>query len=132
MRILVVVLILGLAAGAAVASLDASQSSTSGHASRGTAEITIPSPAQGIAAAAVQACKADFGAADAAVSEYEAEHGQPPASITDVQSYLRDPLNAPQYHYSITIAAGHRGQLEVATPAHPASPGSGNCAYAGE
>lgn len=124
MRILVVLVILGIAGAAMVASFDASHSSP-GRAGGGTA---IPGPARGPSAADIASCETDYSAAGEAALLYQVQHGALPATAADLQPYLRDSLRTAQF--TISIAAGHPGQLEVSTPGHPARPGSGNCAYA--
>lgn len=126
MRILVVLLILGIAGAAMVASFDASKSSPNGAGG----PVTIPSPAKGPSAADIAACNSDYAAGGEAALEYQVQHGTLAMTAAELQPYLRDSLSTAQF--TITIAAGHPGQLEVSTPSHPASPGNGNCAYAGE
>jgi hypothetical protein len=77
-------------------------------------------------AAARAACIASYEAVSAARDLYTAVNGHPPASISDLQSMLRDPLST--RGYTITIASG--GHIAVATPGHPARAGSENCAFA--
>jgi hypothetical protein len=81
-----------------------------------------------IAAAANATCRADYQAVNTGVSYYQALNGHAPADIAALGSLLKDPVASPRF--TITINPQHPGQVEVATPGHPASPGDGNCAYA--
>ena len=79
-----------------------------------------------ITAAAVEACKASFRAANDAMEAYEALHGHPPQNVSDIQSMLKDPLNGVGFQVTVSQA----GQVEIATAGHPASVGDTNCAFA--
>jgi hypothetical protein len=80
-----------------------------------------------IAGAARVTCRTDYQAVRQAVDAYTAQHGQAPASMSDLAGLLRDPVTSAYF----TISIGPGGQVEVAAPGHTASPGDGNCDYSG-
>jgi hypothetical protein len=82
-----------------------------------------------LAAAAAVACMTNYEAAESAVAAYEAQDGQPPKSIEQVQALVKDPLSSSMFR--ITIDPNKPGQLQVATPGYAASDGNGNCRNVG-
>jgi hypothetical protein len=82
-----------------------------------------------LTAVAVSACRTNFQAAEAAVSAYEAETGSLPSSISEVQTFIRDPLSS--VFFQITIDPLRPGRLQVATRGRAAADGEANCATAG-
>jgi hypothetical protein len=74
------------------------------------------------------ACRADYAAFAQAVSAYVILNGKQPASLSDLQSFVKG--SSASSYFTITVNPHLAGQLEVATPGHPAQPGSANCAYA--
>jgi hypothetical protein len=81
-----------------------------------------------ISAAVAAACRADYEAATEAAAEYDALNGRAPATLAQLESFLKDPLTSASF--TISVDPQIPGQLEVAAPGHPAEPGSANCAYA--
>ena len=88
------------------------------------------SPSGAVNAAVVAACRSDFEAVQRAVDVYEAETGSGPTNIKQLQSLLHGVVVTSRY--TITIDRNLAGEIDVATPSHPASPGESNCAYAGQ
>ena len=138
-----VILLLVLGAVAATV-LISEQSGSSGPGSIPTLPIAGASPAgtggsrtstananplSETSAAAVAACRASYSAAEQAVEEYLAQHGQQPTTIAEVQGYLRDPISTTKF--AVAIDASRPGQLQVSTAARAASDGPTNCEFAG-
>ena len=86
-------------------------------------------PSLAAAAAAAAACRTSYQAVQAAVDEFEYDTGTGATNISELRGFLHDPVATPQY--TITIDRSLAGEIDVATPGHPASPGDANCAYAG-
>ena len=126
--LLVVMCILGGLAAVVLSS----QGGTNGHRNSSSTSVVNASPANAaanISSAAVTACRANYQAVTAAVSEFEVLNGRPPKAMSDLSSMLKDqPSSA---YFTITVDSAHPGQVDVATQGHPAAPGDGNCAYAG-
>jgi hypothetical protein len=140
--LLVAVVVLGGLAVAAVVSVQAMTASPTGLKGQSSALLpgaagptpappSAPAPAAGnniLSVSAQETCRANFAAAQAAVSLYQAEHGELPVKIGQVQTVVRDPLSTDRF--TITIDPLHAGGLEVATPGHPAKDGDSNCDFA--
>jgi type II secretory pathway pseudopilin PulG len=126
--LLVALLVLGgLAAVVLVALPDWGTGRTSG--SKGPIPSIANQPAQAqIAAAAQQACFANYDALQQAISVYQVEHGSLPTSTAEVQANFRGSLSTPEFNLGIDPA--RPGQIQVQTNGHPASDGNGNCRYA--
>jgi len=105
--------------GSLPASTTATASKPSSNGVASTSDIT---------AAAAVACRTDYEAVAQAASEYQALYGQRPASMAELQSFLKDPLTSA--YFTITIDPHVPGSIEVATPGHPAQAGDSNCEYA--
>jgi hypothetical protein len=87
------------------------------------------SPTHGITdiqAAAAVACRSDYAAVTAAVSEYEALNGKPPTNMAALRPVLTSPANSTEFIINPT----RPGEIEVAAAGHPPQPGDANCAYA--
>ena len=98
------------------------------QASPGTTVSASPGAAAGdISAAAVAACRASYETVSTAADYYSTLYGHPPASMTALASMLKNPVTGRGFTLSISAA----GKIEIAAPGHPATPGDGNCAYAG-
>ena len=94
--------------------------------SPGTTVSTSPAAAAGgIAAAAAAACRSTVSMVGTAVSYYTTLNGHPPKALADLASLLKDHVTGQGF----TLELSPTGQVEVATPAHAASPGSADCAY---
>ena len=119
-------------AGVAALTLGLSHGSSSGtHGHGAGAPVgtlgTSPGAAAGdISAAARATCQTDYQAVQQAADAYAAEHGHPPASVSDLSGILRDPVTSPYF----TISIGPTGQVDVAAAGHVAASGAGNCAFA--
>lgn len=88
-----------------------------------------PAPANAgpdIKASAIEACKANYQAANEAEATYEAVNGHPPPNINAIQPMLKDPVNGVGFQ----ITLDQSGRVLVATAGHPASVGDANCTYA--
>ena len=81
-----------------------------------------------IGSAAMQACRADYQAVEAAVGYYRAEDGSLPGSVRALDPWLHHAAQFPGF--SITIEPRHPGVVEVAAEGRSPSPGEANCAYA--
>ena len=81
-------------------------------------------------ASSVDACRSSYRAVQTAVDVYETETGAGPKTIGQLQPLLRDRIVSSLY--TITIDRNLAGEIDVATPGHPALPGESNCAYAGQ
>jgi hypothetical protein len=127
---LVALVILG---GLGAAALVSQTSGGSAPASQPTAPTIInASPSKAatdIQVAAVITCRSDYGAVVAAVSYYEALNGKPPADMAQLKPIIRQSINSTRF--SIRINPAKPGQVEVAAGGHEATPGDGNCGYAG-
>lgn len=117
----------GLAAVVLLSLPGGSPTSHRGPASSGQG-LSASSPATQLSAAAQQACLADFQTLSDAMTEYQVEHGVLPASVAQLQPLVRGSLSSGGF--SLLIDPAHPGRLEVQTPGHPATAGSGNCRYA--
>jgi hypothetical protein len=82
-----------------------------------------------ISAAEVTACRTTYEAVETAVGAYQAETGRPPTSVSQLKTFIRDPLSSPSF--TITIDPRRPGQVQVATRGHPAADGEGNCTALG-
>lgn len=85
-------------------------------------------PTAPISTAAQQACVADYQMLSGVMTEYQAEQGVLPTSVSQLQPLLRGSLSTAGF--SFVIDPAHPGQLQVRTPGHPATDGPGNCRYA--
>ena len=94
-----------------------------GNSSVGSLNVSPAAGASNISTAAKAACEADYQSVSTAVNEYLALHGQPPTEMSQIQPMLKDLVIGPKFAITLTSP----GKVEVATPQHPASPGSGNC-----
>jgi type II secretory pathway pseudopilin PulG len=134
--LLVALVVLGGLAAAAVMSLQgttASRTDLDGQSAAPLPRAAGPGPAPTagnniLSVSAQETCRANFAAAQAAVGVYEAEQGEPPTTISQVQALVRDPLSTDRF--TITIDPLHAGELQVATPGHPAKDGDSNCDFA--
>lgn len=99
-------------------------------ANEGPSGNAVPNGASGaINASTIVACRNTFQAAEAAIEEWQVEHGSPPTSTSELQRALRDPLSSTGY--TIEVDPWHLGVLGVLTRTHPFTDGPGNCAFAG-
>ena len=78
-------------------------------------------------AAAIVACRTDYEAATQAATEYATVYGREPATISQLQSFLKDPLLSTRF--TIAVDPDVPGRIEAAASGHPALPGDANCAY---
>jgi len=130
--VLVVIAILG---GLSVALLAVNSSGSSGKGSSSLPPVAGKSiqaspgaAGADISAAAIEACRADVGIVNEAVSEYEAVQGQPPRTMADLSGMLKGLVASSRF--TILINSARPGQVEVSTPDHAPAPGDTNCAFA--
>jgi len=98
------------------------------HAMNGSSRASTSLQSGGSAAAA-SVCRVDYDAITHAVEAYTTFNGHPPASMTQLSQYLRDPVTSSQF--VISLDPFMVGKIDVATPGHPAAPGDANCEFAG-
>jgi hypothetical protein len=85
-------------------------------------------PGNDVSAAVVAACRTTYEEAQTAVDTYQVEGGTLPTSISQLKALIPDSLSSSIF--TITINPRNPGQLQVATPDHPAADGVVNCAFA--
>jgi hypothetical protein len=122
-----VVILAGLAA-AVLASQDGSGGDHQAHSSQTTVDASPAKGATYIYAAARETCLTDYAAAVEAASDFVTLEGRQPATMAELESFYKGSLTSGTF--TITVNPHVAGQLEVATPGHPAQPGSANCAFA--
>jgi hypothetical protein len=118
-------------AGLAAAVLASQAGSGGDHQAPSNQTSVDASPAKGaadVSSAAQATCRTDYAAAVEAASEFETLTGRQAATMAELGSLVKDSLMSSAF--IITINLHVPGQLEVATPGHPAQPGNANCAYA--
>ena len=104
--------------------------SPKGSSSNGAATtFGLDHPPLVVNATAVAACRTSYTLVQEAVDEFEYDTGTGATSMNQLQGFLHGPVSTPQY--TISIDRSLAGEIDVATPGHPASPGDSNCAYAG-
>ena len=104
--------------------------SPKGSSSKGAPTTTgLDHPKGVVSAAAVAACRANYTVVQEAVDAFEYDTGTGAKNMSDIEHFLHGPVSTPQY--TISIDRSLAGEIDVATPGHPASPGDSNCAYAG-
>lgn len=128
--VLFALLALGGIAAVVVVEMPSGGSSSSTSSKGSATTLSVSHPAGVISAAAVAACRNTYTVVQEAVDEYETQTGTGPTNIDQLRSLLRDPVVTSQY--TISIDRRLAGEIDVATPSHPASPGESNCAYAGQ
>jgi type II secretory pathway pseudopilin PulG len=126
--VLVALLILGGLAAVALTSLPDNGRTSRRNANNSISRVANQPPQAQISAAAQQACLADYAAIEQAASAYQIEHGSTPTNMAELQTYLRQPVSASEFTFSIDPA--RPGQIQVQTKGHPASDGNANCRYA--
>lgn len=127
--LLVVLAVLGISAGIAVTTTGGGTSiptlpPETGSSTTGTHGSQTP-----VAAGASEVCRTDYEAVSEAVAAFAATDGHNPTSIDQLAGWLKDPVTSP--YFTITLDSSGSGAVDVATPGHPGSPGTANCAYAG-
>lgn len=127
--LLVTLLVLGGIAGAVFALQPGTKTSPGAAKTATTINASPAKAASNISQAAQEACQSNYQAVQTAVSEYEALHSQPPATMKELASMIRSPVST--YFYAFTIDPHHPGQVDVSTPGHAATPGEAGCRYAG-
>jgi hypothetical protein len=74
-------------------------------------------------------CRYAYAGVTAAVADYEVVNGRPPTDMAALRPMLRGPINSSRF--VISLNPTRLGQVEVAAPGHPATPGDAACTYAG-
>jgi hypothetical protein len=135
--LMVTLAMVGAMAGAIPLLTNGSATSSAKSSSRGLNASTasplksgqVAAAGNDISAAEVAACRTTYQEAQTAVDTYQVEDGALPTSISQLKALIPDPLSSSSF--TITIAPGSPGQLQVATPGHPAAEGDVNCAFPG-
>lgn len=128
MGIVTSIAVLGAVAVAVLLSLGGNSTTITGG-TQGTTGRNVVTPQGAPSLAAAAACRTSYEAVQAAVDEFEYDTGTGATNINQLRGFLHDPVATPQY--TISIDRSLAGEIDVATPGHPASPGDANCAYAG-
>lgn len=129
LSIVMSIAVIGVIAAAVLLSVGGSPASTSGHTQVTTSRNQPLTPRAAPSAASVAACQSSYQAVQSAVDEFEYDTGTGATNMSQLQGFLHGSVSTPQY--TISIDRSLAGEIDVATPGHPAAPGDGNCADAG-